>query len=218
MRGSAGKRANITVKLFQTWLTVAAGVSLAIGAAANASPARPARAARAAPSVRAPAQADAILDNVVDRIWERGDWYWHEGRYEERVALDRLVIRMDPHFIEPYSTAGWLLESLGRDQDALALYRQAVDVVPERWETHQDLAMYLYQHKEYAAAAEEFQRATEQPHPPVYVWKMLAHAYEHNGELEKAAAAWETAGRMAPEDPAVGVNLSRIRARLKGSD
>lgn len=165
----------------------------------------------------APPQADAILANVVDRLWSRGDWYWHEGRYEERVALDRLVIRMDPHFIEPYGTAGWLLESLGRDQEALALYRQAVAVVPERWETHQDLAMFLYQHKEYAAAAEEFRRATEQPQPPVYVWKMLAHAYEHSGQLEKALSAWETAGRLAPHDPAVGVNMSRVRARLQSS-
>lgn len=165
----------------------------------------------------APAQVDAILDSVVDRLWNRGDWYWHEGRYEERVALDRIVIRMDPRFIEPYGTAGWLLESLGRDQEALALYRQAVAAVPGRWETHQDLAMYLYQHKDYAAAAEEFRRATEQPQPPVYVWKMLAHAYEHSGELQKAAAAWETAGRLAPEDPAVGVNLNRIRARLNSA-
>ena len=46
-----------------------------------------------------------------------------------------------------YGTAGWLLESLGRDKEALALYRQAAAVAPERWETHQDLGMYYYQHK-----------------------------------------------------------------------
>ena len=51
---------------------------------------------RVARAAHAPAQPDAILDNIVDRLWERGDWYWHEGRYEERVALDRLVIRMEP--------------------------------------------------------------------------------------------------------------------------
>ena len=159
-------------------------------------------------------QVEEILDDVVDRLWDRADWYWHEGRYEERVAVDRLIIRMEPGFIEPYGTAGWLLESLGRNQEALALYRQAVATVPDRWETHHDLAMFYYEHKEYPAAAREFRQATQQPSAPAYVWKMLAHAYERSGALEKAVAAWEAAARVAPDDPAIAVNLSRVRSRL----
>lgn len=154
------------------------------------------------------------MDNVIDRLWDRGDWYWHEGRYEERVALDRLIIRMDPRFIEPYGTAGWLLESLGRDQEALALYQQATQAAPARWETHQDLGMFYYQHKQYAPAAAEFQRGTEQSGAPVYVWKMLAHAYEREGSLDQAVKAWEAAARVDPRDPAIGVNLARVKARL----
>jgi tetratricopeptide (TPR) repeat protein len=203
-------------------LAVAAAALLAApGGAARAAHAtrtsHGARASRASHPVKAPAQVDAILDNVVDRLWDRADWYWHEGRYEERVAVDRLIIRMDPHFIEPYGTAGWLLESLGRNQEALALYRQAVAAVPDRWETHQDLGMYYYQHKEYPAAVEEFRRATQQPGPPAFVWKMLAHAYERSGALEQAVSAWEAAARVAPNDPAIPVNLNRIRARLNPS-
>src|SRR5260370_1048074 len=116
--------------------------------------------------VQAPAQVDAILDKMVDRLWDRADWYWHEGRYEERVAVDRLIIRMDSGFIEPYGTAGWLLESLGRNQEALALYRQAVAAVPDRWETHQDLGMYYYQQKDNPTAPKEFHTRTHQPAAP----------------------------------------------------
>ena len=200
-------------------LAVAAAALLAAhGSAARAArvdqASHHARARRASHAVKAPAQVDAILDNVVDRLWDRADWYWHEGRYEERVAVDRLIIRMEPHFIEPYGTAGWLLESLGRNQEALALYRQAVAAAPGRWETHQDLGMYYYQHKEYATAAVEFQRGTQQPGAPAYVWKMLAHAYERSGALEQAVSAWEAAARVAPNDPAIAVNLNRVRARL----
>jgi tetratricopeptide (TPR) repeat protein len=203
-------------------LAVAAMALLAAHAsAARAAPVNQAshhaRARRAPHAVKAPAQVDAILDNVVDRLWDRADWYWHEGRYEERVAVDRLIIRMDPHFIEPYGTAGWLLESLGRNQEALALYRQAVAAAPDRWETHQDLGMYYFQHKEYPTAAEEFQRGAQQPGAPAYVWKMLAHAYERAGALEQAVSAWEAAARVAPNDPAIAVNLNRIRARLNSS-
>ena len=214
-RGGAGKRSGSMVSIRRFGLAVGAAALLAASSGAlQAVPARPARASRAAPAAKAPAQVDAILDNVVDRLWDRADWYWHEGRYEERVAIDRLIIRMEPRFIEPYGTAGWLLESLGRDQEALDLYRQAVAAAPARWETHHDLGMYYYQHKEYAAAAEEFQRGTQQTAAPVYVWKMLAHAYERSGALEKAVAAWEAAARVAPDDPAIAVNLSRVRSRL----
>src|SRR5438874_1961402 len=131
-----------------------AGITSLLSHPADAAPQPKRRSVPARPAVKAPAQVDAILDDIVDRLWTRGDWYWHEGRYEERVALDRLVIRMEPRFAEAYGTAGWLLESLGRDQEALALYRQGVTAVPDRWETYQDLGMFLYQHKEYAAAAD----------------------------------------------------------------
>ena len=121
---------------------------------------------------------------------------------------------MEPHFIEPYGTAAWLLESLGRDHEALALYRQAVTTVPERWETHQDLGMFYYQHKDYPAAAGEFRAATKKPGAPSYVWKLLGHACEHAGDLEQAVAAWKGAARVAPNDPAIAVNLQRLQARL----
>src|SRR5260370_26826622 len=156
---------------------IATLVALTVGTAVAAPGAKMASSRKSRPALQAP-QVEEILDDVVDRLWDRADWYWHEGRYEERVAIDRLIIRMEPRFIEPYGTAGWLLESLGRGQEALDLYRQAVAAAPNRWETHQDLGMYYYQHKEYAAAAEDFQRGTQQTAAPVYVGKMLAHAYE----------------------------------------
>jgi tetratricopeptide (TPR) repeat protein len=194
----------------------AAGAALIIGITGHAWAGPGARkpAAGALRAVKPAPQVEEILDDVVDRLWDRADWYWHEGRYEERVAIDRLIIRMEPRFIEPYGTAGWLLESLGRDQEALSMYRQAVAAVPERWETHQDLGMFYYQHKEYRAAAGEFREGTRKPGAPGYVWKMLGHACERAGDLEQAVAAWEGAARVAPNDPAVAVNLRRVQARL----
>jgi tetratricopeptide (TPR) repeat protein len=188
------------------WLPVSAAV---YGAPGRVPPS-------AAPAGRADAsvQVQGVLDEVVDRLWTRADWYWHEGRYEERVAVDRMILTMQPRFVEAYGTAGWLLESLGRDNEALSLYRQAVAVAPERWDTHHDLAMYYYQHKEYAAAAAAFRGATQQSGAPPYVWKMLAHALERGGKLAEAVTAWEAAGRVAPNDGAVWSNLRRVRARL----
>jgi Flp pilus assembly protein TadD len=191
------------------------GARVTAAAPQRATARRSAAAVPASRGVPAPGNAEVVLGEVVDRLWSRGDFYWHEGRYEERVALDRLLIRMEPRFIEPYGTAGWLLDSMDRDEEALDLYRQAVAVAPQRWETHHDLGMFYYQHKEYPAAANAFRRGTQQQGAPHYVWKMLAHACERMGELEKALAAWEAAARVAPNDPAVAPNLQRVRARLR---
>ena len=203
----------MNLRSIQRAVGIAALVALTFGTA-GAVPAGNMRQSRKLQPGKPAPQVEEILDDVVDRLWDRADWYWHEGRYEERVAVDRLIIRMEPGFIEPYGTAGWLLESLGRNQEALALYRQAVATVPNRWETHQDLAMYYYEQKDYPAAAREFGAATRQREAPTYVWKMLAHAYEHAGALEQAVATWEGVARMTPNDPAVGVNLRRVRERL----
>lgn len=181
----------------------------------QAAPRRAPQAAPPAARASSATQVQGVLDEVVDRLWTRADWYWHEGRYEERVAVDRLILTMQPRFVEAYGTAGWLLESLGREAEALALYRQGVAVAPERWDTHHDLAMYYYQHKDYASAAEAFRNATQQSGAPPYVWKMRAHALERSGKLAEAVAAWEAAGKIAPNDGAVWSNLRRIRARLE---
>jgi tetratricopeptide (TPR) repeat protein len=200
----------LRVSLLLLWLLLLPGTI-------HAASGQPARKAPAAGAKGEPAQVDAILDDVVDRLWARGDWYWHEGRYEERVAVDRLIIRMQPRFAEAYGTSGWLLESLGRPEEALAMYRQAVATVPDRWEAHHDLGMYHYQRKEYVPAAQSFRRATQLPGTPGYVWKMHAHALERAGDLAGAVAAWEAAGRVAPEDGAIPVNLRRVRAKLESA-
>src|SRR4051794_40511096 len=92
------------------------GLSLATSAHAAA------RHARASGKIAAPASRPSassqqvvqhVLSSIVDHVWERGDYYWHNGRYTDRIATDRLVIQMDPGFAEAYSTAAFLLENTG---------------------------------------------------------------------------------------------------------
>jgi Tfp pilus assembly protein PilF len=212
-RGCDGRETGVVLNA-RSMALLGALLLLSAVTGADAAPRRSSQRAPAATRANPSTQVQGVLDEVADRLWSRADWYWHEGRYEERVAVDRLILTIQPRFVEAYGTAGWLLESLGRDDEALAMYRQGVTVAPERWDTHHDLAMYYYQHKEYAPAATAFRSATEQPGAPPYVWKMLAHALERSGKLPEAVAAWEAAGRVAPGDGAVWSNLRRVRARL----
>src|SRR5437879_2991808 len=90
------------------------GLSVAPCAGAASARHRPAAHARtqagrtAAPTAaRSQAVVAGVVDKIVDGVWEHGDYYYHNGRYTDRIATDRLVIVMDPTSIEAYGTAGW---------------------------------------------------------------------------------------------------------------
>ena len=68
-------------------------------------------------------QANGIVSGVVDTLWNQTDRYWHGGDYPRIVALDRIITEADPQFLEAYSNGGWLMDSLGRTDDAQAAVR-----------------------------------------------------------------------------------------------
>src|SRR5262249_3969475 len=104
-------------------------VSLLVVTSASAATTRRSAAAKPSTAAASPPQSQAdvahVVDQIVDRVWERGDYYWHNGRYTDRIATDKLVIQMDPTFAEAYSTAGFLLENTGKEAEALAMYQRA---------------------------------------------------------------------------------------------
>jgi tetratricopeptide (TPR) repeat protein len=172
-------------------------------------------------AVRTPAQSQAVaarvLGDVTDLIWTHGDYYWHEGRYEDQVALCRLVRRLDPGFAEAYSSGAWLLENLGRDDDALQLYREGARAVPNDWHPHHDLGYFYYQHKQYPEAIESLKKAVALG-PPAFVWHILAHSYDKSGDRDRAIATWRRCLELYPEDGAAKSNLRRLEERSPPAD
>jgi tetratricopeptide (TPR) repeat protein len=191
--------------MFVRWMVLLSGLVLALPAGAAVKGAR-----------RTTAQSEAIVEQVLsqvtDRVWTHGDYYWHEGRYEDQVAICRLVRRMDPGYVEAYSSGAWLLENLGRDDDALALYREGAHAVPDDWHTQHDLGYFYYQHKNYPDAIESLKKAVALG-PPAYVWHILAHSYEKSGDRERAIATWRRCLELHPDDGAAQHNLRRMEER-----
>ncbi|HOJ22846.1 MAG TPA: tetratricopeptide repeat protein [Armatimonadota bacterium] len=167
---------------------------------------RPAHAAPADPE----ATATAVLDQVVDGLWERSDHFFHHGDYETTTRINRLVVRMDPHFVEGLNTLAWLLrQGLNRPQEALALHHRAIRDNPERWEAFFDLGMFHFDRKDYPLAAHYFRRSVELE-APAAKQHMLAHTYEKMGRTADALRAWRAIVEKFPDDQPARRNLERL--------
>ncbi len=150
---------------------------------------------------------EGIVGGVVDQLWRQGDVYWHHGDYPRIVALDRIITQADPQFLEAYATGGWLMDSLGRRQDAEAFYTLGTRNNPQAAYAYWNLGFFYFNTThDYPAAARAFLKDTEQADAQLNDWKMLAHSYEKAGEWDAAVATWQTIKTRWPN----GMSVDRL--------
>jgi tetratricopeptide (TPR) repeat protein len=163
-------------------------------------------------------KADAILNAVMDRLAEAADAHWHKGEYNHIVNLSRMRLAADPANVELYSDAGWLLWSMKRDNEAVALYQQGLKANPDTYFMYDELGMYYMEHKkQYPEAVKYYEKAVACKDCPPPTLHMLAHAYEKNGQLDKALDVWKRAIAL-PDNPNLGAakrNLERVQQLLQ---
>lgn len=180
---------------------------LAALAALSLSPAQAAGRRRSpplSPPASSPIQVEGVVAGVVDRLWRQTDEYWHGGDYPRIVALDRVITEADPQFLEAYSAGGWLMDSLGRTQDAEAFYKLGVARNPHAAYAYWNLGFFYFNTtKDYAQAARVFQMDTRQAGADLNDWKMRAHAEEKAGQWNQAVATWHTIKAKYPNGLAV---------------
>lgn len=186
------------------------GAGLAAALLCTAISGRAAAATRAGQLPNPEATASAVLNHVVDQLWARSDYYWHEGDYETTSRINRLVIRLDPQFTECLNTLAWLLrQGLDRPDEARALLHRGMRDNPGHYESFFDLGMLYFDQKEYPLAVHYFREATQRE-APATAYHMLAHAYEKLGRTEDAKQAWRAAIAKFPNDGAARRNLERL--------
>ena len=164
--------------------------------------------AQAAPTAaQQQVQAGGIVSGVVDKLWDQTDRYWHEGDYPRIIALDRIITEADPQFLEAYSNGGWLMDSLGRRQDAEAYYTLGTRNNPHAEYAYRNLGFFYFTTKhDYPAAARAFRHAVQQRDADLNVWKMLAHSYEKAGQWDDAVETWQQTRARFPH----GLSVDRL--------
>ncbi len=163
-------------------------------------------------------RADAIWSYADARVSRQIDAWFDDGDFPRAVGLLRLQAAYAPNDYEVATNLGWLLESMERDDEALAAYAVYARDNPNDPDAKLPVAMLHNSRKRYAEVvavlepvlAREAALRTK-PHPNVY--RLLAKAYERLNRPEDAIRTWELQLRRYPDDLPAKANIARVRAK-----
>jgi tetratricopeptide (TPR) repeat protein len=155
-------------------------------------------------------QIDGICGTVAVNLWNHADSCFHAGDYPRAIATDRIITAAEPTFMEAYATGGWLLESDGKLAEAEAYYKEGVDNNPEHSYAYYQLgSFYFFTKHDYSMAVKTFESDVKTSDAEANDWKMLAHSYEKNRQIDQAVSAWKVIKKRFPTTPAVDYNLNK---------
>lgn len=172
---------------------------------------------QSAESTALPGRSGAILNQIMNRISIQTDEWFHDGAYLRSVQGQKMLVAYNPRDLESYHLAAWLLWSSGRPDEAQDVYYAALRANPQSWETPFELGMHWTGRRDYSQAAFWFTHAVLRGGPPE-CWKMLAHTYRRLGYLETALGIFQYLVPMAPDDPAVPLNIERLQRMIAERD
>jgi tetratricopeptide (TPR) repeat protein len=125
--------------------------------------------------------------------------------YAAAEPLLKNVVTAQPGNYQAWFDLGFVYNGLGRPEDSIAAYRQAVNAKPDVFESNLNLGLMLVRNKQ--AGAEEYLRASTKLKPTSHVdqgrataWLALAHVLEEK-EPEEAIEAYRQAAALQPKDP-----------------
>lgn len=123
-----------------------------------------------------------------------GNIHLTHRRENEAEAAYRQAIDDDATYPPPYRNLALLYQFQGQYDDAIALYRRYLDLVPDDGEVHHNLALLYLQQEQDTEAAAEFEVASRllSPDTPATATN-LGVGYFYRGEMEVAVMLYEHA-------------------------
>ncbi|OIO92826.1 MAG: hypothetical protein AUJ92_13430 [Armatimonadetes bacterium CG2_30_59_28] len=158
----------------------------------------------------------ATGDDVMDLLWRRSDGYFHEGDYANAIRLHRVIVQFEPDFTEAYSVGAWLIESLGREKEALAFLKEGLSKNTASYHLYFEIGFFYFKRKEYADARNYFAEAIKYERPS-HVDRMYAHACEKQGDLGASLEMWKSIVVANPADAVAARNLARVESKLNST-
>ena len=163
-------------------------------------------------------QVAQVRDTIVDALWVKTDEYWHAGNPAPAIDICRMVIELDPHFVEAYSVGAWVSLSLPepREKDALGFYQQGIARNPQSYDLLHEFGFQYYMLRKHdpQSALPYLKRAAELS-PTAPIKHTYAHALAQAGKPQQAAAEWLKILKQFPNDPVARKELAKLRASGK---
>ena len=150
---------------------------------------------------------------LIDLFWKRSDKAFHDGDYPLAISYHKAIVILDPHDVESYSDAAWLMWSLGNGDEAQQHINRGLKANPENWEMwdaagqQDDLQKYFSKAEFAFGQAVKFIPAKEDSQMLRRRW---AHAAENAGDQKTAIRIWQKLVKDYPNDAVNKNNLDRI--------
>lgn len=170
-----------------------------------------------------------LQELAADFLWLTMNHHYLEQHFAKMIPYLRTITWIDPHFLKAYRLGAWnFIYNMTVEADSLfqkemykragiALLEQGIQNNPDSYELYFELGWTYYQKlRQYDLAIKYFSLARKYERPP-YVDRMLAHAYEKNGQLLEAWKLWrellKDKGQKNFRDD-IKKNIDRLEKRL----
>lgn len=140
---------------------------------------------------------------LADIYWTRAVQYFGSHLQSSRgfkllAPLLEITTYLDPHLLVAYEFGANFLappppNGAGEPDRAIQLVENGIKANPHAWRLSYNLGfIYYFEKRDYAKAAEAFQRSAEIPGAHPFVRIMAANMAQHAGEIQMARMLWTT--------------------------
>jgi tetratricopeptide (TPR) repeat protein len=160
---------------------------------------------------------DPSHESNTDYLWRKSDQAFHEGDYDRAVGLHRAIQALDPSDVQSYSVASWLLWSMGKNDDALAMVMNGLKANPDNWDMWDEAAQQYGLMKRDADALDAYGHAVRlipKDQDSQMLRRRYAHAQEKSGDLKGAVTTWQGLVKDYPNEAVNKNNLARVQAQV----
>ena len=120
-----------------------------------------------------------------------------EGDFESALDYADILIKIDPHSSNAYLVKGWILDNLGRNQQALESFEYALELMPSNLQASQGVASQYGKTDVKKALAYLDRAMADFPDEDGFVAEK-ARLLKKNGDHEGALAMWDKAMEIDP--------------------
>ena len=161
---------------------------------------------------------------LADIYWTRAVQYFG-GRHATGTAdynllapLLEITTALDPKLVVAYDFGANFLGpkpplGAGQPDKAIALLEGGIRNNPDNWKLYYNLGFFYYmERKDYAHAAEAFERGTRAPNAHPFLRVLAAQAAQHAGEIQTARMMWQTTYATTHDDLIRKNAITHLRA------
>ncbi len=153
----------------------------------------------AARAIAAADRATRLDAGIPDVHVTRGLILTKTGRGSEAIREFEVALSQAPNSLEGVIGLAAAYESVGRNAEAEATYRRAIELQPGYWATYNNFGGFAYAIGRYPQAIEMFRRAAELAPDSVRAWNNLGGACQQAGRFEEALDAFKRSARISAE-------------------